>query len=101
MPRRVNLPGADEIFRPTTPGVDGSHASPRAASGRVKHDEKMTIYLTSDELLAVEQARLQMRGLVGRKVDRGKLVRTALALALQDLDENGDESAVVKRLREA
>ena len=101
MSRRVNLPGADEIFRPTATGDNHDDSASRAASGRVKHDEKMTIYLTSDELLAVEQARLQMRGMVGRKVDRGKFVRTALALALQDLDENGDEAALVKRLREA
>lgn len=100
MPRRVNLPGADEIFRPTASDGSASHEQ-RAASGRVKHDEKMTIYLTSEELLAIEQARLQMRGMVGRKVDRGKFVRMALALALDDFDENGDEAALVQRLREA
>ena len=29
-----------------------------AVSGRVKHDEKMTVYVTSDELLDLEHARL-------------------------------------------
>lgn len=102
MPRRVNLPGAEEIFRPTASADDNSaNSTSRPASGRVKHDEKMTIYLTSEELLAVEQARLQVRSLLGAKVDRGRFVRTALALALEDLDENGDEAALLQRLREA
>jgi len=134
MPRRVNLPGADELFRPTAregtagavparppreplPKSPGTQAEPRpgaqrpsgvrlqavqddpaSESGRVKHDEKMTVYVTADELLAVEQARLQLRAALGRTVDRGRFVRAAVALALADLDERGVDSAVARRL---
>jgi len=103
MPRRVNLPGADELFRPTTkargqePEPEDAE-KPAAASGRVKHDEKMTVYLTSDELLAIEQARLKLRGELGRNVDRGRLVRAALAIALGDLDARGTDSEIARRL---
>ena len=113
MSRRVRLP--DDIFRPTAvPDEDGGEPSPvvelpakapvksagRTASGRVKHDEKMTVYVTADELLDVEHARLELRRAHGLAVDRGRLVRAAVAMALADLDANGAESALVKRLNE-
>ena len=106
MPRRVTMPGAEELFRPTAKKASGKQAdvpvdaddSPVIDSGRVKHDEKMTVYLTADELLAIEQARLQLRVALGRTVDRGRFVRAALAEALADLDEHGTESAVAQRL---
>ncbi len=99
MPRRVNLPGAEELFRSTavTPTAEDDTA---AASGRVKHDEKMTVYVTAAELLAVEQARLQLRSELGRTVDRGRFVRAALAVALADLDARGTSSDVARRLSE-
>lgn len=99
----MNLPGADELFRPTAPSSsrnDDAPAVPPAGSGRVKHDEKMTVYLTSDELLAIEQARLELRSLLGRKVDRGRLVRAAIAGALADLDTRGAQSELARRLAE-
>lgn len=105
MPRRVNLPGADELFRATAPGphahaaaTDPAPPQPEGASGRIKHDEKMTVYLTYDELLALEQARLKLRGELGRNVDRGRLVRAALAIALGDLEEHGTDSELARRL---
>ncbi len=104
MSRRVNLPGADELFRATAPaprgGADDAKQEPQpgASSGRVKHDEKMTVYLTSDELLAVEQARLKLRSELGRTVDRGRLVRAALGIALGDLDARGTDSEIARRL---
>ncbi len=106
MPRRVAMPGAEELFRPTTKKAAGKQAeadvdddaAPTLDSGRVKHDEKMTVYLTADELLAIEQARLQLRVALGRTVDRGRFVRAALAEALADLDEHGTDSAVAQRL---
>ena len=73
---------------------------PATASGRVKHDEKMTVYVTAAELLAVEQARLQLRSELGRTVDRGRFVRAALAVALADLDARGTDSDVARRLSE-
>lgn len=99
----MNLPGADELFRPTVPSSsrgDDTPVVPPAGSGRVKHDEKMTVYLTSDELLAIEQARLELRALLGRKVDRGRLVRAAIAGALADLDTRGAQSELARRLTE-
>ena len=103
MPRRVNLPGADELFRATSsrPHKDGEveeEPVPAGLSGRIKHNEKMTVYLTSDELLAVEQARLKLRSELGRNVDRGRLVRAALAIALGDLEARGTDSEIAQRL---
>jgi hypothetical protein len=101
--RRVAMPAADELFRPTVVAgdADGAEAPERAPltpSGRVRHDEKMTVYVTSDELIELEHARLTLRR-SGLSVDRGRLVREAIALALADLDENGDDSELVRRLR--
>ena len=103
MPRRVNLPPADELFRKTTPdphatGTGTSSESASGPSGRVRHTEKMTVYLTSEELLALEQARLKLRAELGRTVDRGRLVRAALDYALGDLAEHGTDSEIARRL---
>jgi hypothetical protein len=110
----VTVPAADELFRPTVvpdqdeaasdPPAKGQHAAKapvRTASGRVKHDEKMTVYVTADELLDVEHARLELRRAHGLAVDRGRLVRAAVAMALADLDAHGADSALVKRLNQA
>ena len=111
MSRRVSLPAADDLFRPTAPAVaetapradeepadDG--ASGRKPSGRVRHDEKMTVYVTSDELLDLEHARLVLRRSHGLAVDRGRLVREAIAMVLADFEAHGDDSALVRRLTE-
>lgn len=73
----------------------------RRPSGRVRHDEKMTVYVTSAELLELERARLSLRSEHGLVVDRGRLVREALALVLADLELNGETSALVRRLNQA
>jgi hypothetical protein len=110
--RRVTLPAADDLFRPTVvpnpePPADSrteeqadSAPGKRAPSGRVRHDEKMTVYVTADELLDLEHARLSLRR-SGLTVDRGRLVREAIAIALADLEENGDESVIAQRLKRA
>jgi hypothetical protein len=102
MPRRVNLPPADELFRKTAPdaAADSTEAGEPAGgpSGRVRHTEKMTVYLTSEELLALEQARLKLRAELGRTIDRGRLVRAALDYALSDLAERGTDSEIARRL---
>jgi hypothetical protein len=109
MPRRVSLPGASELFRPTdTAGgvelprsVDGAAESPELeprGSGRVRHDEKITIYVSADELLALEQARLTLRARHGMAVDRGRIVREAIAATLADLDSRAGQSELVRRL---
>jgi hypothetical protein len=114
----VSLPHADDLFRPTAgkpaasptqqeaqPADDaasaGEETGRRRSSGRVRHDEKMTVYITSEELLDLEHARLSLRRTHGLAVDRGRLVREAVALVLADLESRGDESALVRRLREA
>jgi hypothetical protein len=67
-------------------------------SGRVRHEEKITVYVSREELLAIEQARLRLRGELGLAVDRGRLVRAAMALALADLDSAGTDGELVRRL---
>lgn len=106
MARRVSLPKADDLFRPTSePAVravpDPPEATPqKGPSGRVRHDEKITVYVTAAELMELEQARLTLRGRHGLAVDRGRLVREALHLVLAELESGGEDSALVRRLRE-
>jgi len=103
--RRPSLPGADELFRPTGPaeGVTPGwleHAAPtRRGTPRQKHTSKITVYVSDEELLALEHARLALRGTHGLAVDRGRMVREAIAVVLADLDEHGEESVLVRRLR--
>jgi len=128
VPRRVSLPAADDLFRPTSPtaaepppsaaadapptsgptAATGDDRAPersgavrrtaRKPSGRVRHDEKMTVYVTSDELLEIEHARLLLRRDHDLAVDRGRLVREAIALVLADFEGRGAESGLVRRL---
>ena len=132
MARRVNLPKADDLFRPTAvpdalpdihvvddelyddsvpshdrivkqrrPPAKGKRVAQipeKTHSGRVRHDEKMTVYVTADELLDLEHARLTLRRALGQSIDRGHLVRAAVAIALADLEANGEDSALVQRL---
>ena len=124
MNRRASLPGADELFRSTGSGESGSRsgssgsgpqgrdrgsrssgrsrsettgATPEA-SGRVRHDQKITVYLTGQELLDLEQARLRLRAEFDLGVDRGRIVREAIAEILQDLHDRGPDAALVRRL---
>ena len=55
------------------------------------------MYVSADELIRLEQARLTLRA-QGIAVDRGRLVRAAIAAALADLEENGDSADVISRL---
>ncbi|MCC2593172.1 hypothetical protein LKO27_07075 [Tessaracoccus sp. OS52] len=116
--RRASLPGANELFRPTraqtaaadrvsTPSesqgsqdADKTDGATPAATGRVRHDQKITVYFSSEELFALEDATLALKRRHGLALDRGRLVRTAVALALADLAEHGEASAVVEELRQ-
>jgi hypothetical protein len=112
--RRVSLPAADDLFRPTArpedrdrsdasaeePEAGGADKPGKKPSGRVRHDEKMTVYVTSAELLDLEHARLVLRRSHGLAVDRGRVVREAIALVLADFEAHGDDSALVRRLTE-
>lgn len=122
MPRRVSLPTADDLFRPTADTEEAPAKAPKRSavravpdapaaeaaapaeekrpSGRIRHDEKMTVYVTSEELMEIEQVRLKLRGGHGLAVDRGRLVREAVSLVLADFEAHGEDSALVRRLRE-
>ena len=71
----------------------------RSPSGREKHDEKITVYLSPDELFDLDQARLSLRGDLGLAVDRGRIVRESIAVIIADLEQKGDQSILARRLR--
>jgi hypothetical protein len=76
-------------------------AAERRPSGREKHDEKITVYCSAEELFELERARLALRGDHGLVVDRGRIVREAVAVVLADLEAKGESSILVRRLRES
>jgi len=75
-------------------------AQGRSGSGRRKHDAKITVYVSDEELLALEQARLSLRAQHGLAVDRGRVVREAVAVLLTDFDARGADSVLVQRLQQ-
>ena len=115
MTRRTSLPGAAELFRSTSPPPESGDGwfeapsqptthrappgSPRQGSPRQKHSSKITVYVSDEELLALEHSRLTLRAMHGVAVDRGRVVREAVAIMLADLEENGENSMLVRRLR--
>lgn len=125
--RRVVLPGADELFRSTgdepsarsrtagrgsgdkasgkltvveAPESNDAGGAGLTSSRRERHDEKITVYISEDELLQLERARLALRADHGLAVDRGRVVREALTYMLDDLNRNGEASLLVRQLRE-
>jgi hypothetical protein len=121
--RRASLPGAEELFRRTgerrqesrreaepPPETEVDKATklqvakspapaetPRKAP---KHDEKITFYCTGDDLMRLEQARLKLRADYGIGVDRGRIVRAALAYVLEDFDARGEDSILLREVEE-
>ena len=101
----------------TTPPASSTSSSPKAKkgvrsiprrrvvsvdkspSGRERHDEKITVYLSPDELFDLDQARLTLRGDLGLAVDRGRIVRESIAVIVADLEAKGDQSILARRLR--
>lgn len=112
MSRRAELPGASELFRPTKPPPVAPVSTPEdgapdpaaevapAPTGRVRHEHKITVYFSEEELLALEDANLDLRRHHGIRVDRGRIVRVAVAHALRDLLERGEASELVAELRD-
>lgn len=119
--KRAKLPGASELFRPTVKRTAKSEPEPEpepipqptpepkvnrgragkaeaGASGRVRHDEKITVYFSSEELIRLEDARLDLRRNHRLSIDRGRMVRAAVALALAELEEKGKDSALYRHL---
>lgn len=100
--------GAAGAGRRTAAAGDGTSAAAprkrgrpaaRRPSGRERHDEKITVYVSAEELMDLEHARLVLRGEHGLAVDRGRIVREAVAVVLADLESRGDASILVRRLR--
>jgi hypothetical protein len=119
---RVSLPGASELFRVTgdgetppapddasgPPDADASGAggapsrgADRRPTGRERHDEKITVYVSADELIDLEHARLALRREHRLGIDRGRIVREAIAVVLADLEAKGEDSVLVRRLRDS
>jgi hypothetical protein len=94
--RRVSLPGVAELFRPAAP-VDPDGSDHRRASGRERHTQKITVYLSVEELLDLERARLALLR-YGAAADRGRIVREAIAVLLADLDARGKDSLLARRI---
>ncbi|HEY3733680.1 MAG TPA: hypothetical protein VGL63_07165 [Streptosporangiaceae bacterium] len=97
--RRVRLPGIAELLRHSSDQASDETAIEvqRRASGREAHTQKITVYLSADELLDLEKARVTLRG-YGISVDRGRLVREVIAVMLADLDARGEASLLARRL---
>jgi hypothetical protein len=93
---RVSVPGVAELLRPAAPLPATSDE--RQATGRERHDQKITVYLSATELLDLEHARLRLRRF-GFVLDRGRLVREAIAILLADLDARGKDSLVARRVQ--
>ncbi|MFJ8113263.1 hypothetical protein [Streptomyces sp. NPDC096132] len=113
-PRSRTVAGERPARRPAAPAQEGSAAAAAAGeaqqrkrgrqaarrpSGRERHDEKITVYVSAEELMDLEHARLVLRGEHGLAVDRGRIVREAVAVVLADLETRGDASILVRRLR--
>lgn len=121
MSRRASLPGAEELFRRTSAerAAESRQDAPRAPKKEEKasklqvaetesqperkapkHDEKVTFYCTSEDLMALERTRLRLRSEYGRSADRGKIVRAALSYVLEDFEARGEDSLLLRKLGE-
>ncbi len=119
MSRRASLPGADELFRRTSP-ASRPEASPRdegaserestklqvaesteATKRSPRHEQKVTFYCTGEDLMALESARLKLRSEHGVAADRGRIVRAALGYVLEDFAARADDSILLRRLSES
>jgi hypothetical protein len=119
--RRARLPGADELFRPTGSRGRGEPATredkspsrqadkstslqvagePESAARKgPRHEAKVTFYCTTDDLTALDGARLALRSQHGVGADRGKVVRAALSYVLEDFEARGADSILLRRLQ--
>ena len=94
--RESAAPVAQPVLQPRV-ATRGRPARTRA--DRNKHDEKITVYISADELVALETARLTLRAQHGVAADRGRIVREAISVLLADLTERGEDAILVQRLR--
>jgi hypothetical protein len=107
MAPETSTPAATPAATPTPKAKKGVRSIPRrrvvsvdkSPSGRERHDEKITVYLSPDELFDLDQARLSLRGDLGLAVDRGRIVRESISIIIADLEQKGDQSILARRLR--
>jgi hypothetical protein len=96
-------PGQDDLaaYRApaATPSAPTRGRPQRGRAERTKHDEKITVYVSADELVALESGRLTLRARHGLAADRGRIVREAISVLLADLEERGEDSVLVRRLK--
>jgi len=95
----VRAPDAASATRIRATPKKRGRAGDLRPTGREKHDEKITVYVSPEELVALEQAKLALRAQHGLAVDRGRIVREAVAVIVADLEAKGDDSILVRRLR--
>ena len=127
MSRRASLPGAEELFRRTGASERSRESREEARESRQvdkspklqvasepentaeqqpqqkkapRHQEKVTFYCTSDDLMALESTRLKLRADYGVAADRGRIVRAALSYVLEDFEARGEDAILVRRLTE-
>ena len=111
MSRRASLPGADELFRRTSSQKRPQQQEDRSTKLQVaqtetastpvrgpRHEEKITVYCTRDDLMSLERARLELRAEHGIGADRGRIVRAALGYVLEDFEARGADSVLIRRL---
>ena len=107
MTPETSVPASTPAATPAPKAKKGVRSIPRrrvvsvdkSPSGRERHDEKITVYLSPDELFDLDQARLSLRGDLGLAVDRGRIVRESIAVIIADLEAKGDQSILARRLR--
>jgi hypothetical protein len=85
--------------RSVRPARPRRKSADRRPSGREAHDEKITVYVSAEELIDLEHAKITLRSEQGLAVDRGRIVREAVAIVLADLEARGEDSVLVRRLR--
>ncbi len=88
-------PAPAPVLRPSVP----TRGRPARGRERTRHDEKITVYISADELMSLETARLTLRGQHAVAADRGRIVREAISVILADLAERGEDSVLVRRLK--
>ena len=101
-PQRASQPSATPtpVVVPAEPALRKARASTSEPSGRQRHDEKITVYLSADELVLLDEAKAALYRDHGLKVDRGRIVREAVSLVIADLGAKGEASILARRLRE-
>lgn len=72
-----------------------------STSGRTNHGEKITVYLTPDELARLDKLVCHIKHDLGIKVDRSRVVREAIAILRDDIHQHSSKGTSVRRLRAA